>query len=258
MRITTISYAMLAALLIASPAAAQDDRPQARPTIAPTIAIVAFDTTRTGWMPPPGFGETVADLLTDRLVTARAFRIIDTSLVVLPGDDVGRVPAATLMDRAAAAGVHYLVLGAVTRLSMEHRTSTGGGVVPIPIVGGLIRKKKTDSILGLTIRMVDTRTGEIVTTTTVEGSSSGNTSSSGGVAGFVHLPFAAGKSSSATGIQDGLLANAVGEAVAAVAEHLSTVATRLTRPVLGSAVPVPGSKVPGTVQSSGFWFGGDE
>jgi curli biogenesis system outer membrane secretion channel CsgG len=240
----SIAYPLLAATLVAVPAQAQDNRPVSRPT----IAVVAFDTTRTGWMPPPGFGETVADLLTDRLVSGGAFRIIDTSLVVLPGDDVGRMPAAMLMERAASAGVHYLVLGAVTRLSMEHRTSTGGGVVPIPIVGGLIKKKKTDSILGLTIRMVDTRTGEIITTTTVEGSSSGNTSSGGGVAAFLHLPFVAGKHSSASGIQDGLLANAVGEAVAGVAAHLSTVAPRL-------APAVPGSTVPGTVPRSLFWFG---
>jgi curli biogenesis system outer membrane secretion channel CsgG len=223
MRIRSIAYPMLAALLVAVPALAQENRPVSRPT----IAVVAFDTTRTGWMPPPGFGETVADLLTDRLVSGGAFRIVDSSLVITPGDDVGRVPASMLMERAAGAGVHYLVLGVVTRLSMEHRTSTGGGMVPIPIVGGLFNKKKTDSILGLTIRMVDTRTGEIITTTTAQGASSGNTSSGGGVAGFVHLPFAAGKHSSATGIQDGLLANAVGEAVAAVAEHLKAVAPRL-------------------------------
>jgi curli biogenesis system outer membrane secretion channel CsgG len=238
-----IAMLMLAATLIAAPAQAQDNRAVSRPT----IAVVAFDTTRTGFMPPPGFGETVADLLTDRLVSSGAFRIIDPSLVVQPGDDVGRIPASMLMERAAGAGVHYLVLGTVTRLSMEHRTSTGGGVVPIPIVGGLIRKKKTDSILGLTIRMVDVRTGELVTTTTVEGSSSGNTSSSAGVAGFVHLPFAAGKSSSAIGIQDGLLAKAVGEAVMAVAEHL-----KATAPTL---IPVPSSEVPRTVPGSLFWFG---
>lgn len=242
---TSIAYAVLATLLVAAPVQAQEDRQVSRPT----IAVVAFDTTRTGWMPPPGFGETVADLLTDRLVSGGAFRIIDTSLVVAPGDDVGRMPASMLMDRAAGAGIQYLVLGAVTRLSMEHRTSTGGGVVPIPIVGGLIRKQKTDSILGLTIRMVDTRTGEIITTTTAQGDASGNTSSGGGVAGFIHLPFAAGKSSSATGIQDGLLANAVGEAVAAVADHLNAAAPRLTK-------PVPGSGVPGSVQGSWFWFGG--
>ena len=245
MRLSSIAYPMLGAMLVASPALAQDDRRVSRPT----IAVVAFDTTRTGWMPPPGFGETVADLLTDRLVSGGAFRIIDTSLVVLPGDDVGRMPAAMLMERATSAGVHYLVLGAVTRLSMEHRTSTGGGVVPIPIVGGLIKKKKTDSILGLTIRMVDVRTGEIITTTTVEGSSSGNTSSGGGVAGVVHLPFVAGKHSSATGIQDGLLANAVGQAVAAVAEHLNAAAPRL-------APSVSASGIPRSVPSSSFWFGG--
>ena len=241
-----IAPLMLAAMLLAATAAAQEAPPVARPT----IAVVAFDTTRTGWMPPPGFGETVADLLTDRLVSGGAFRIIDTSLVVLPGDDVGRMPAAMLMERATSAGVHYLVLGAVTRLSIEHRSSTGGGVVPIPIVGGLIKKKKTDSIVGLTIRMVDVRTGEIITTTTVEGSSSGNTSSGGGVGAFVHLPFIAGKHSSASGIQDGLLANAVGQAVAAVAEHLNAAAPRL-------APSVPGSGVPRTVPGSLFWFSGE-
>jgi curli biogenesis system outer membrane secretion channel CsgG len=235
MRLTSIVYTMLATMMVGAPARAQDAPQVSRPT----IAVVAFDTTRTGFMPPPGFGETVADLLTDRLVSGAAFRIIDSSLVITPGDDVGRIPAAMLMERAAGAGIHYLVLGAVTRLSMEHRTSTGGGVVPIPIVGGLIRKQKTDSVLGLTIRVVDTRTGEIITTTTAEGNSSGNTSSGAGVAALVHLPFIAGKHSSATGIQDGLLANAVGEAVAAVAEHLNTVAPRLTRPVPGPAGPRP-------------------
>jgi curli biogenesis system outer membrane secretion channel CsgG len=238
-----IALLMLAVTLTATPVMAQDTKAVSKPT----IAVVAFDTTRTGWMPPPGFGETVADLLTDRLVSGGAFRIIDSSLVITPGDDVGRMPAAMLMERAGVAGVNYLVLGAVTRLSMEHRTSTGGGVVPIPIVGALIKKKKTDSILGLTIRMVDVRTGEIITTTTVEGSSSGNTSSGGGVAAFVHLPFIAGKHSSATGIQDGLLAKAVGEAVMAVAAHLNGAAIRITP-------AVPGSKVPPSVPGSLFWF----
>lgn len=219
-----IAMPVLAAMLVGAPAAAQDAPPVSRPT----IAVVAFDTSRTGFMPPPGFGETVADLLTDRLVSGGAFRIVDSSLVIAPGDEAGRMPAAALMERAAGAGVHYLVLGTVTRLSMEHRTSTGGGVVPIPIVGGLIKKNKTDSILGLTIRVVDVRTGEIITTTTVEGSASGTTSSGGGVAGFVHVPFIVGKHSSATGIQDGLLANAVGSAVAGIAAHLNTVAPRLT------------------------------
>jgi curli biogenesis system outer membrane secretion channel CsgG len=244
LHIATLTFA---AMLIATPARAQEDRALSRPT----IAIVAFDTTRTGWMPPPGFGETIADLLTDRLVSGGAFRLIDSSLVVTPGEDVGRMPAAMLMDRAAGAGVQFLVLGAVTRLSMEQRTSTGGGVVPIPIVGGLIKKKKTDSILGLTLRMVNVRTGEITTTTTVQGSSSGNTSSGGGIAAIVHLPFIAGKHSSAIGIQDGLLAKAASEAVAAAAEHLNAAASRVT-------LPVPSSAVPRTIQSSLFWFGSHE
>ena len=38
-------------------------RPSAGPAVRPTIAIAALDTDRTGWVPPPNFGETVADLL---------------------------------------------------------------------------------------------------------------------------------------------------------------------------------------------------
>ena len=224
-----IALTLIVTALNAAPAAAQDDRAvQSRPT----IAVVAFDTSRTGWMPPPGFGETVAELLTDRLMAGKGFRIIDSSLVTIPGEEPGRMPASVLMERANGAGVQFLVLGAVTRLSMEKRSSSGGGIIPIPIVGGLMTKKTTDSIIGLAIRVIDVRTGEIVTTAIGQGDASGKTSSGGGVAGFVTLPFAAGKHSSATGIQDGLLANAVGEAVTAVAGHLSAFAVRLGRPTL--------------------------
>jgi len=225
---TSTTLMMIAALLVALPASAQEDRPQSRPT----IAVVPFDTTRTGFMPPPGFGETIAELLTDRLMSGNAFRIIDPSLIAAPGDEVGRMPASVLMERAGGAGVRFLVLGTVTRLSMEQHSSTGGGVIPIPIVGGLIRRQKTDSIVGLTIRVIDVRTGEIINTATARGDSSGTTSSGGGVAVVYHLPLVAGKHSSSIGIQDGLLANAVGEAVTAVAEQLIAVAPRLGGPDL--------------------------
>ena len=230
----SIALTMLVTVFSAVPAAAQVDRAMSRPT----IAVVALDTTRTGWMPPPGFGETVAELLTDRLIAASAFRIIDSSIVTIPGEDPGRIPVSVLMERAGNAGVQYLVLGAVTRLSMEKRSSSGGGILPIPFVGGLINKKKTDSIVGLTLRMIDVRTGEIITTATARGDASGKTSSGGGVAVITPIPLVAGKHSSVTGIQDGLLATAVGQAVTAAAGQLAAVAARLNRPYAGIYAPV--------------------
>ena len=231
---TRLPIALTMLVLTAVPAGAQVDRTISRPT----IAVVALDTTRTGWMPPPGFGETVAELLTDRLIAASAFRIIDSSIVTIPGEDPGRIPVSVLMERAGNAGVQFLVLGAVTRLSMEQRSSSGGGILPIPFVGGLINKKKTDSIVGLTIRMIDVRTGEIITTATAQGDASGKTSSGGGLAVITHVPLVAGKHSSATGIQDGLLASAVGQAVTAAAGQLVAVAPRLNRPYAGIYAPL--------------------
>ena len=231
----SISLTLLIAALAAAPAAAQEDRIASRPT----IAVVGFDTSRTGWMPPPGFGETIADLLTDRLVAGSSFRIIDASLVTVPGDDPGRTPASVLMERARSVGVQFLVLGAVTQLSMEKRSSSGGGILPIPFVGGLIKKKRADSIVGLTIRMLDVRTGELITTVTAQGDASGKTSSGGGGLAIVAgVPFGGGKHSSATGIQDGLLATAVTEAVTTVAAQLSAVAPRLNRPMVGFFTPL--------------------
>ena len=60
----------------------------------------------------------------------------------------GRVPFPQLVERAAGAGVDYLVAGSVTRLSIEDRSSTDGGVVPLPLIGALIHKHKTESVIG--------------------------------------------------------------------------------------------------------------
>src|SRR6185295_12574598 len=57
----------------------------AQPAARPAIAVAPFDTDRTGWMPPPHFGETVADLLASRLVNLGSFRVFDRG--VLPEPD---------------------------------------------------------------------------------------------------------------------------------------------------------------------------
>lgn len=201
----------------------------ARPRASLTVA--AFATDRTGWMPPPHLGETLAELLTDRLVTSGAFRMIDREWLVTAPDTNQTIPFDVLQERASSAGVDYLVAGAVTRLSNERHSSTAGGILPIPIVGGLVRKQKTEQVIGLAIRVISIRTGEVVATATAESGASHKETSGGGVALIGHLPFplVAGKGGSVTGIQDRLLAEAVQQAINVAAERIVAAAPRITQ-----------------------------
>ena len=219
---------ILAGFIPASTASAQE---AIEPATRPTVTIATFDTDRTGWMPPPNLGETLAELLTDRLVTAGSFRLVDRDWLVPAGEDRRRVSFAVLLDRAAAAGVDYLIAGSLTRLSIEKHTTTGGGVLPVPFVGGLIKKKKTESAIGLTIRVIDVRTGEVIATSTGESGASMKTTSGGGLAvvGHVPLPLALGKGTSVTGFHDRLVDTAVQEAITMAAEKLVAAAPRLRR-----------------------------
>lgn len=178
--------------------------------LRPSVTVQEFDTDRTGWMPPPHFGVTVADLLTDRLMASGTLRVIDR-------------------ERRASGDVDYVVAGAVTRLSIEKRSSTGAGLLPLPIAGGLLRKSTTMTVIGLTIRVINARTGEVVATAMAESGASDKITGGGGIALVGKVPVIAGKSASATGVYDRLLDAAVQDAVTAAAKKIIAQATSFVR-----------------------------
>ncbi len=211
----------LALLVCAATAAGQTVPPAAAVQPAkPMVTVADFATDRTGWMPPPGFGTTLAEVLTDRLIAAGTYRVMDRSWLTASLDDPNRPSLAALIDRAAAAHVDYLVLGSVTRFSIEKRSSNTGGIVPLPLVGGLIHKEQTEYVVGLTIRVVDVGTGEVVATSTAEQGATDRSTSGGGIVVVAHVPIAGGKGSSATGFQDRLVNVAFQQAVTEAAEKL--------------------------------------
>ena len=222
----TCSLALIA-LLSAAPAKAQESTPPQRPT----LTVADFETDRTGWMPPPRLGTTLAEQLTDRLVTAGAYRVMDRAWLASPTGESGFIPLPVLIERAQSNGVDYLVVGSVTRLSIEKNSSTRGGIVPIPFVGGMFNKKKTESVIGLTIRLIDVRTGEVLATSVAQGDAMHQTKSGGGIAFVGHVPIVAGAGggSSTTGYLDRLLDVAVQEAVTAAAARLVAAAPQLRR-----------------------------
>jgi curli biogenesis system outer membrane secretion channel CsgG len=234
-RASRIVMPAAACLVLASGAAAQPS-PAARP---PSTFIVApFDTSRTGWMPPPRLGETLAELLAAHLATGGDVRVIDP--VWLPASSGPTADTtARVFERAQHAGVDYVVLGSVTRLSIERQSSSRAGLLPVPIAGGLVRKQKTETVLGLTARVVDVRTGQIVGSATSQGGGTHQNTSGGGLAVIGKLPLLGGGGSSATGFQDRLLDEAVQEAIAVVAGEITAVALRLGRDAGTADVALP-------------------
>src|SRR5262245_35797139 len=125
----TIAAFAIAAMLFASPALAQQGAADPRPA-RPTLTVADFDTDRTGWMPPPKLGQTLAELLTNRLVEGGPFRMLDRVWIVSSPDHRGIVPFDVLLDRAAGAGVEFLVAGSITRFSLERQSTTTVGIAP--------------------------------------------------------------------------------------------------------------------------------
>lgn len=200
--------------------AAVDARAQQPPR--PSISISTFDTNRTGWVPPPHFGETVADLLAARLVETGAFRVFDRALLPAAGQPGPQVTFEVVRDVAAHAGVDYVVLGAVTTFGNE-KSHKRGAVLGIPFLGGGA-KNKQESTIGLTIRVIDVRTGEIVATTVVDGTASMESRTIAGGALIKGLPVGGGFSSGGSGALDRLVATALVGAIDQAAAALAKAA----------------------------------
>jgi curli biogenesis system outer membrane secretion channel CsgG len=172
-------------------------------------------------VPSPRLGATLAELLTDRLVSSGHYRLLDRETVAALAGNRGPVPFSVLRDRAAAAGGDYLIVGAVTRFSTERQRKTGVGLLPVPVVGGLVRKNKVEFVIGLTLRVIDVRTGEVVATAATEGGAATQNSSTAGIAVVgLPVPIGGGGGSSATGVQDRLLDAAIAQAIDAAAEKI--------------------------------------
>lgn len=109
---------LFAMTLMTTPALAQD-----RPSLRPSVTVIDFETQRTAWMPPPGFGTTVAELLSERLVESGQYRVLDQQWVIGGGDSRARPSLEELCARARLSGVDYVVLGSVTRFSSSTSNS---------------------------------------------------------------------------------------------------------------------------------------
>ncbi|HVS33008.1 MAG TPA: CsgG/HfaB family protein [Thermoanaerobaculia bacterium] len=149
----------LAALLLSTSAFAAD----------PAIAVSEFtnDTSAAWWY--GGVGRDLAGMLSNELAATEKFRVIERSKIeaVLDEQDLaeaGRVNKATRAKIGKLTGAKYLVFATVSAFEMD--TKGGGGGLRF---GGIsVGGKKEEAYMAVDLRVVDTTTGDIEFTRTVE------------------------------------------------------------------------------------------
>ncbi|MFP5245646.1 MAG: CsgG/HfaB family protein, partial [Thermoanaerobaculia bacterium] len=135
----------------------------------PVVAVNEFkNETSAGWW-YGGAGRDLADMLTNELQATGKFKLVEREKLAAVLDeqdlaDSGRIKKGTGAKIGKLTGAQYLVVATVTAFENQTR-GTGGGVSFRGIsVGG----KKEDAYIAVDLRVVDTTTGEISFTRTIE------------------------------------------------------------------------------------------
>lgn len=163
----------LAALGASLPAMAQNNRGDMRPAVA--VAEFRNDTSAGWW--GGGVGRELSSMLTNEMSATGQFRMVERRKLgnVLQEQDLatsGRVRKGSGPRTGELTGAEYLVQGTVTSYN-ERASKTGGG---FSFKGVKLGGKHSEAYLAIDLQVIDTESGEVAFTRTVEGRSS-----SGGV-----------------------------------------------------------------------------
>jgi curli biogenesis system outer membrane secretion channel CsgG len=158
----TVKIVFIAATLIFATMAFGSDKP--------SVGVAEFtnDTTASWWY--SDVGRDLASMLTNELASTEKFKIVERAKLgkVLEEQDLaeaGRVSKKTGAKIGKLTGAQYLVYATVTAFD-TNTAGTGGG---IGFRGISIGGKKEEAYLAIDLRVVDTTTGEVEFTRTVEG-----------------------------------------------------------------------------------------
>jgi curli biogenesis system outer membrane secretion channel CsgG len=155
----------VAVLALAAPAVAQSTRP--------TVALLDLDygAVQKWWEGNWDVGKGVADLIVDGLVEDGSFRVIERKRLDailaeqnFSNSDRADPNAASVAKIGKALGVKYLIVGSITKFGTEQKGVGvgGGGFGRIGGALGRVGTQKGKANVAVTVRMVDTSTGEIM------------------------------------------------------------------------------------------------
>ncbi len=184
----------------------------------PNVAIADVAVSPGGWtLPPPQMGETIVELLVGELVGSERFHVYDGQWLVPHQEAGGHVDVAHLRAAAADRRLDYVVLGTVTAFSMVQSRNHAGGVLPLPSAGAVsgISINRSQLAVAVSFRIVDVRTGEIVTTAWGQGTGSRKSGGAAllGLLRCLPLPFALAGAHTVTNARDKMLDEALHQAV---------------------------------------------
>jgi curli biogenesis system outer membrane secretion channel CsgG len=204
-----------------------------RPTVA--VLDLEFGSVQQWWSGNWDIGKGVADLIVDELVNDGSYRVIERKrLDAILGEqnfsnsDRADPSAATVAKVGKALGVRYLIIGSITKFGTENKDTRvgGGGWGGGRFGAGSVGTSKGKATVALTVRMIDTSTGEIMASAKGEGTSSrsGLMLGGGGGAGGGGL---GGISMGSSDFRDTVLGEATEKAVLQVSQRLAAAKGRL-------------------------------
>jgi len=217
--------------------------------VRPSLAIADVSVSPGGWtIPPPQLSATIIELLMADLVSSQRFHVYDGQWLV-PESEVGHVNLDRLRAAAAESHVDYIVVGSLTAFSTEHKKKGFGGAIPVPFFLGGFSRQQAQLRVSMTFRIVDVRTGEVVSS--VSGDGLGTRRATGMAAGgFIHgLPIGALAGAKLPQARDAMLNEAVRQAVQSAAAELARSAPSLS-PAHGTSMPSGTTTVPQCTTSS--------
>ena len=223
------------ALAIVSLGGAADVSAQSK---RPTVALLDFDygTVQQWWSGNWDIGKGISDMLVDELVNDGTYRIIERKRLDailaeqnFSSSDRADPSAASVAKIGKALGVKYLLVGSITKFGTEKKGMSvgGGGFGRIGGAIGAVGTQKGKANVAITVRMIDSSTGEIMASAKGDGISQrsglmlggGGAGSGGGGAG--------GFSMTSSDYRDTILGEATEAAVKQVVEKLVAAKGRL-------------------------------
>lgn len=161
-----LALSLLLCALATSAFAAGDDKP--------TIAVAEFkNDTNAGWW-SGGVGRDLAGMLSNELSNTGSFRVVERQKLqaVLEEQNLmasGRAKASSAAQMGKVAGAQYLVMGTVSSYEEDTKTSNSG----LSFGGVSLGGNSQTAYVAIDIRVVDTSTGDIAFSRTIEGTSKG-------------------------------------------------------------------------------------
>jgi curli biogenesis system outer membrane secretion channel CsgG len=227
-----VSAVVLAAatLAVAAPAQGQSTRP--------TVAVLDLDygAIQHWWEGNWDIGKGIADLIVDGLVEDGSFRMIERKRLDailaeqnFSNSDRADPSAASVAKIGKALGVKYLIVGSITKFGTEKKgMSVGGGA--FGRLGGAIGSvgtQKGQANVAVTVRMIDSSTGEIMASAKGDGISKRSGLLLGGGGAGTGGGGAGGFSMTSSDYRDTILGEATEAAVKMVVDKLVAAKSRL-------------------------------